>query len=217
MVRALPRLPTLDLDAKRIAANSFVIALHAAALMLLMAPVAWAPPMDVEETTTAVQFIEPIRPIPPIPVLPTANPSPRPNPLPQQIVHTTNPPIATTTDIVDSQGTELVAIDNPPTEIIATGNGEPALTQLALLHGPAPQYPRQALRERLQGEVLLRVLVDANGVPQDVVIEHSSGYRLLDQAALREVRASWRFQPAIVDGRNVPAYALVPINFRLSN
>jgi len=216
MVRTLPRLPALDLDAKRIAANSFVIALHAAALILLLAPVAWTPPAAEPKTITDVVFKDPpkIKPLLPVPLIPqptASNTLPR-QPIARPIAIT---PTLNTVEFTDPTGTEPAEIGDTTTTPIDTGTGEPALAQLALLHGPAPQYPRQSMREGQQGLVLLRVLVDVNGWPQEVVIERSSGHRLLDQAALREVKANWRFQPAVVDGAAVWAFALVPINFSL--
>jgi protein TonB len=65
----------------------------------------------------------------------------------------------------------------------------------------------------MQGTVLLRVLVDETGKPIDVVVEHSSGYSVLDRSAREQVLSSWLFQPAIMDGRAVKAWARVPVDF----
>lgn len=79
-----------------------------------------------------------------------------------------------------------------------------------------PAYPVRALRAGVQGTVLLKVLVDANGKPVQVVVEHSSGSRLLDDAARSHVLAAWRFHPAIRDGHAIEAWALVPVRFDLN-
>ena len=71
------------------------------------------------------------------------------------------------------------------------------------------------MREHLHGTVLLRVLVDESGKPLDVVIERSSGHVLLDRSARQQVLASWTFQPAMVDGKAVQAWARVPVSFDL--
>lgn len=78
-----------------------------------------------------------------------------------------------------------------------------------------PAYPVQALRAGVQGTVLLKVLVDASGKPVQVVVEHSSGSRVLDDAARRHVLAAWRFHPAIRDGHAIEAWAVVPVRFNL--
>jgi protein TonB len=79
---------------------------------------------------------------------------------------------------------------------------------------PAPGYPSQALRRRIEGEVLLRVEVDARGRPTRVQVERGSGARQLDAAAVAAVRR-WRFEPALHDGQPVPSSVLIPIAFRL--
>jgi len=59
------------------------------------------------------------------------------------------------------------------------------------------------------------VLVGADGVPQDIQVEKSSGSRLLDQAAIAAVK-TWVFNPGQKGGKPAPGYALVPIDFNLS-
>ncbi len=78
----------------------------------------------------------------------------------------------------------------------------------------APSYPSQALRRRIEGEVLLRVEVDARGRPARVRVERGSGSRQLDAAAVSAVRR-WRFEPALQGGEPVPSTVLIPIAFRL--
>jgi protein TonB len=91
----------------------------------------------------------------------------------------------------------------------------PVHAQLAYRRAPPPRYPVPARRAGMQGTVTLRVLVDTRGKPQDVVVVHGSGHPLLDRAARRKVLADWRFEPARVNGRRVPAWALVPVVFQL--
>ncbi len=57
--------------------------------------------------------------------------------------------------------------------------------------------------------------VDADGKPAAVSIERSSGSRVLDNVARQQVLRRWRFVPAQVDGRAVPAVGLVPVSFSL--
>jgi protein TonB len=72
-----------------------------------------------------------------------------------------------------------------------------------------------ARKKNWQGEVLLRVRVDEMGKPVAVEVEKSSGHRVLDRAARDHVLKRWRFQPALVEGRPVAAWARVPLNFRI--
>ncbi|GLQ06871.1 energy transducer TonB [Sneathiella chinensis] len=56
-------------------------------------------------------------------------------------------------------------------------------------------YPRLAQRRRMEGVVHLSFSVLPDGRVRDVVIEQSSGYPALDQAALRMVEKSVPFEP----------------------
>jgi protein TonB len=78
-----------------------------------------------------------------------------------------------------------------------------------------PAYPIQALQAGVQGTVMLKVLVGPAGKPLQVMIERSSGSRILDDAARRHVLAAWRFHPAIRDGHATEAWAVVPVRFNL--
>lgn len=82
------------------------------------------------------------------------------------------------------------------------------------LHNPKPQYPHASRRMREQGRVVLRVRVSAAGLPEEVLLRDSSGYRRLDQAALEAVRA-WRFVPARRGPQQIDAWVLVPLVFSL--
>jgi len=77
-----------------------------------------------------------------------------------------------------------------------------------------PEYPKFAQQMRQEGLVLLSVDVDRAGDTVNVEIIQSSGYRLLDQAALMAVR-HWRFQPGSIGNVPVESTVTVPIRFRL--
>ena len=79
---------------------------------------------------------------------------------------------------------------------------------------PHPRYPELARQRGQQGVVLLRVQVDARGMPTHVLVQQSSGYSLLDEAARDTVRR-WRFSPALRLGQPVPGAVAVPVHFRL--
>jgi protein TonB len=62
--------------------------------------------------------------------------------------------------------------------------------------------------------VMLRIFVDAGGLPGRIELEASSGYERLDQAALDAVR-HWKFVPARRGQEAVSAWVIVPISFFL--
>lgn len=90
----------------------------------------------------------------------------------------------------------------------------PPTFDAAYLHNAPPEYPLQSRRRHEQGTVMLRVEVSAGGNALQVLIDHSSGWLLLDQAAVGAVRR-WRFEPARLGRDPVVAWVLVPIEFGL--
>jgi len=99
----------------------------------------------------------------------------------------------------------------PPGEREAT---EPPRYDPAYLENPPPPYPALARRLRLQGTVVLRVLVDVRGRAEDLRVGESSGASILDEAALDAVRA-WRFVPARRGSMAIALWVDVPVRFRL--
>lgn len=84
----------------------------------------------------------------------------------------------------------------------------------AYLNNPRPAYPMLSRRLREEGQVMLRVLVSADGQPARVELRTSSGSDRLDRAA-QEAVARWRFVPARRGDVAVEAWVLVPIVFKL--
>jgi protein TonB len=81
---------------------------------------------------------------------------------------------------------------------------------------PAPEYPIASSRRREEGVVMVQVRVDANGAPSAISLAASSGYPLLDAAALDAVRR-WTFDPARAAGAPVSSLVTVPVRFSLSD
>lgn len=80
-----------------------------------------------------------------------------------------------------------------------------------------PDYPPAALRLEQQGEVMVKLRVLASGAAADVQVRSSSGYHLLDEAALRYLRGA-RFVPAQDrSGLPVDSLVIVPIRFVLQD
>jgi len=77
-----------------------------------------------------------------------------------------------------------------------------------------PEYPPQAKRFGREGEVVLRLRLDAAGtlLGAEVVKGAGGGF---DAAALASVRAS-TYRPARLNGRTVPSRAVLRIRFQLS-
>jgi protein TonB len=64
--------------------------------------------------------------------------------------------------------------------------------------------------------VVLQVAVNAAGLAEQVSIQRSSGFEILDDAA-RSTVAHWRFTPARRGDQAVAATVFVPIRFKLED
>ncbi len=93
---------------------------------------------------------------------------------------------------------------------------EPPRFGVAYLNNPKPKYPSLSRRAGEEGRVLLRVLVNADGIPETVEISSTSKFERLDNAALVAVK-QWRFVPAKKNNVPMSAYVTVPINFSLKS
>lgn len=68
-----------------------------------------------------------------------------------------------------------------------------------------PEWPKEALRKEQTGTVTLAFLIDADGSIGDSKVTRSSGFPLLDEAAINGLRRC-HFKPGTVDGRAASAW-----------
>jgi len=76
-----------------------------------------------------------------------------------------------------------------------------------------PEYSEEARKAKWQGTVILQLVVDEHGLPQQMKVTRSLGLGL-DQKAIEAV-GKWRFKPGMKDGKPVPVIATIEVNFRL--
>jgi TonB family protein len=101
----------------------------------------------------------------------------------------------------------------PSTSSVAAGQvGQKAVPMTA--HCPAPPYPSLALQRGWQGVSKIWASISAQGRVLQVRVETSSGYPVLDRAALRAVRG-WKFKAALIDGKPVAATIVLPLRFQI--
>ena len=87
-------------------------------------------------------------------------------------------------------------------------------TEVGYLEPPRVSYPPVSRRLGEEGRVVLRVLVDSQGHPAQVLLWQTSGHaRLDDAAASAALRA--RFRPHIENGVVRTVWVLLPIVFTL--
>lgn len=84
-----------------------------------------------------------------------------------------------------------------------------------VLHEVKPEYTKEALLAKIQGQVVLRIVVEVDGSVGRVDIAQSlDGTYGLDQAAV-EAASQWRFEPGRKDGTSVPVEVELEFVFTL--
>lgn len=97
---------------------------------------------------------------------------------------------------------------------VVTNAVPPLVSDLAFLVPPATRMPELARRKRMEGVAQILVLVDELGRPRQVQVHSSSGFEVLDQAALEAVKRAL-FRPYMENGVARSVRAIVPIEFVL--
>jgi len=83
-------------------------------------------------------------------------------------------------------------------------------------NNPRPEYPRAAREAGWEGTTVLQVLVLPNGTVGSVTLHKTSGYAVLDEAALTAVR-TWQFVPAMDGSFPLRSVVRLPIRFDLKD
>jgi TonB family protein len=81
------------------------------------------------------------------------------------------------------------------------------------IYKPEPEYSEVARKAKLQGKVLLSIVVDVDGKSKDILVVRPLGMGL-DEKAIEAV-AKWRFRPGYKDGQRVQVKANIEVNFVL--
>lgn len=196
-------------------------------------PTADAPKAPVPEVTPAPELLKPA------PVSRPAKPVVDPEPAPVVKPPPTRPPVAVETpvtapraDTVERREPPLAAPDRGTASGQASGAGgmagasaadvasvvlsAPVVTQSPRYARPPerPSYPSMARRRGWQGEVWLQIDVSPSGESGEPTLLRSSGFEMLDKAALAVAR-QWRFIPEMRDGQPVATRVQVPVQFAL--
>ena len=78
---------------------------------------------------------------------------------------------------------------------------------------PDPEYSEEARKAKYQGTCVLYVIVGSDGRPRDIRVSRTLGLGL-DEKAIEAVK-SWRFEPAMKDGKPVAVAINIEVDFRL--
>jgi TonB family protein len=110
---------------------------------------------------------------------------------------------------------ESASIASLPQQAVTPLSGEQISQEIHRLLAARFTYPPLALRQGYQGQVLVAVSIEANGKIASATLARSSGYRILDLAAVESVLAIHRV-PQLqqwLRGRSISIN--VPVDYRL--
>lgn len=82
-----------------------------------------------------------------------------------------------------------------------------------VIYQPDPEYSEEARKAKYQGVCVLWLVVGPDGRPQNLRVTRSLGLGL-DEKAIEAVK-SWKFEPAMKDGRPVAVEISVEVDFHL--
>lgn len=176
------------------------------------------PPVEEAELPTPPPEEEP----PPPPDLPPPPPVPPPPPQPRQQVQPPRPrpqPQPPAPRQAPAQQQTPASTPGPAAAAAAprgaTTDEPPVLTAADYARAPTPpRYPPRMLQRRIEGTVVIRALVDPQGVTRTVRVHRSSGFPELDVAAETAARG-WVFRPARRGGVTILHWVEIPVRFRI--
>lgn len=96
-----------------------------------------------------------------------------------------------------------------------TGDGDPVTDYdqpPRLIRQVQPKYPQEAFIKKIEGVVLLEIVIEADGTVRRARVIRSIPQ--LDAAAIETVK-KWLFTAALRHGRPVPTVATAPVTFRI--
>jgi protein TonB len=97
---------------------------------------------------------------------------------------------------------------------ICNGNASDSpncVTPPTATYSPEPKYPDNEHKSGHEGDVILKVLIDTDGTPRDISVARSLGPDF-DAAATAAVQ-TWRFTPAMKNGKPIPFHMAIQVAF----
>jgi protein TonB len=162
----------------------------------------------------------PPQPRPPEPKRPVVRPPVPPPPRPQAIREPAPEPAPSAPTGTLEPPAPVVVAPAPPPPAPPPAPAAPPSIQLPsssadYLQNPKPVFPAMSRKLGEQGKTIVRVLIGADGLPQQAHVQESSGYARLDEAA-RQAVMGWRYVPGKRNGVAEAMEFNVPINWVLN-
>jgi periplasmic protein TonB len=78
------------------------------------------------------------------------------------------------------------------------------------------QYPNKAVRKKIEGTVIVQFIIDKDGSVSDVQAISGPESGGLMEEAVRVIKISGNWKPAVQNGKKVKSYKKQPIQFKLA-
>ena len=191
----------------RVTAIVIVALIHVFVGYLFVSGLAVSAVKNVVERVTTIDVEEPPPPEPedePPPPEPQEQAAPPPPvaPPPPISIAPAPPPIQTQPTIPPPAPPALVVPPPAPPAPPSQARGATTRNERRWAARIQENYPSRALREEVEGNVGVSVVVGANGRVSSCSVSRSSGSSVLDQAACRGMERYARFNPALDDAGN---------------
>lgn len=157
---------------------------------------------------------------------PEPKPAPRPAPKPQAkpklpLESTRVPVLKAKPDAIQKPASEVTPIQTSPSTPAPLSTQVDIRAEKAYINAVRDlieknnTYPRKAKRRRIQGEVIVRFTLSANGVVTHRNVHKTSGFSVLDQAALSAVTKVRRFPPFPKHTQRTQWVFTIPLRYAL--
>jgi TonB family protein len=107
-----------------------------------------------------------------------------------------------------------LTVNGVPVDPYSKDGFVPVTKQPSLLKTVPPDYPENARREGVEGEVWVKIWVDEGGVPRLITVLNSSNTKFNRSALIAGM--NWRFTPAEMDNRPVGVFISLPFKYKLN-
>lgn len=97
-------------------------------------------------------------------------------------------------------------------EVLPEFPGGPAKLMVFLA---SVQYPNEALKAKQQGTVYISIAIEKDGSISNVEVARTSGFEMLDAAALKHVLTMPNWKPGYQAGKPVRVKYVLPVKFML--
>ena len=113
----------------------------------------------------------------------------------------------------DKRNSSALKVNEPLTEadiMPSFPGGEAALYQFL---SKQIRYPRQAVRNKIEGTVYVRFVIEPDGTVREAEVMRGIGHGC-DEEALRVVQGMPKWNPGELGGQKVPVYSSLAVNFK---